>query len=55
MELGHTFFLACRWVSQTQSSLVLLLKSFVRDGYLLEPTAWRKGSEASYGVWRDDS
>ena len=23
-----------------------------RDGYLLEPTAWRKGSEASYGVWR---
>ena len=22
------------------------------DGYLLEPTAWRKGSEASYGVWR---
>ena len=25
------------------------------DGYLLEPTAWRKGSEASYGVWRDDS
>ena len=23
-----------------------------RDGYLLEPTAWRKGSEDSYGVWR---
>ena len=22
-----------------------------RDGYLLEPTVWRKGSEASYGVW----
>ena len=21
-----------------------------RDGYLLEPTAWRKGSEASYGL-----
>ena len=30
-----------------------LLSSY--DGYLLEPTAWRKGNEASYGVWRDDS
>ena len=25
------------------------------DVYLLEPTAWRKGSEASYGVWRGSS
>ena len=25
------------------------------DGYLLEPTEWPKGSEASCGVWREDS
>ena len=23
-----------------------------RDGYLLEPTEWPKGSQASFGVWR---
>ena len=26
-----------------------------RDGYLLEPTEWPKGTQASYGVWREDS
>ena len=26
-----------------------------RDGYILEPTEWPKGSEASSGVWREDS
>ena len=26
-----------------------------RDGYLLEPTEWPKGSQASCGVWREDS
>ena len=26
-----------------------------RDGYLLEPTEWPKGSQASCGVWRKDS
>ena len=25
------------------------------DGYLLEPTEWPKGSQASCGVWREDS
>ena len=25
------------------------------DGYLLEPTEWPTGSQASYGVWREDS
>ena len=29
----------------------ILLSS--RDGYLLEPTKWPKGSQASCGVWRD--
>ena len=24
------------------------------DGYLLEPTEWPKGSQASCGVWRED-
>ena len=24
------------------------------DGYFLEPTEWRKGSQASCGVWRED-
>ena len=26
-----------------------------RDGYLLEPTKWPKGSQASCGVWKEDS
>ena len=26
-----------------------------RDGYFLEPTEWTKGSQASSGVWREDS
>ena len=26
-----------------------------RDGYLLEPPEWPKGSQASCGVWREDS
>ena len=26
-----------------------------RDGYLLKPTEWPKGSQASCGVWREDS
>ena len=26
-----------------------------RDGYLLEPTEWPTGSQASCGVWREDS
>ena len=26
-----------------------------RDGYFLEPTEWPKGSQASCGVWREDS
>ena len=26
-----------------------------RDGYLLEPTEWPKGSQASSSVWREDS
>ena len=26
-----------------------------RDGYILEPTEWPKGSQASCGVWRVDS
>ena len=26
-----------------------------RDAYLLEPTEWPKGSQASCGVWREDS
>ena len=25
------------------------------DGYFLEPTEWTKGSQASSGVWREDS
>ena len=41
---------ASSWGAKKDSAL---LSS--RDGYLLEPTAWRTGSEASYGVWRDDS
>ena len=24
------------------------------DGYFLEPTEWRKGSQASCGIWRED-
>ena len=26
-----------------------------RTGYFLEPTEWTKGSQASSGVWREDS
>ena len=26
-----------------------------RDGYLLEPIVWPKGSQASCGDWREDS
>ena len=58
--LGQQGSQGCILDSPGESGLVLrgkkdsaLLSS--RDGYLLEPTAWRKGSEASYGVWRDDS
>ena len=44
-------------VSQTSSRVEAknsaLLSS--RDGYLLEPTEWPKWSQASCGVWREDS
>ena len=37
-------------VEAKNSALLLSL-----DGYLLEPTEWPKGSQASCEVWRDDS
>ena len=39
--------------SQVETKDSTLLSS--RDGYLLEPTEWPKGTQASYGVWREDS
>ena len=36
---------------EAKDSIVLLS----RDGYLLEPTKWPKGSQASCGVWKEDS
>ena len=36
---------------EAKDSAVLLS----RDAYLLEPTEWPKGSQASCGVWREDS
>ena len=36
---------------EAKDSAVLLS----RDAYLLEPTEWPKGSQASSSVWREDS
>ena len=40
-------------VSRGEAKDSALLSS--RDGYLLEPTKWPKGSQASCGVWKDAS
>ena len=40
-------------MSRGEAKNSILLSS--RDGYLLEPTKWPKGSQASCGVWREDS
>ena len=40
-------------LSQVEAKNSALLSS--RDGYLMEPTEWPKGSQASCGVWREDS
>ena len=40
-------------LSRGEAKDTILLSS--RDGYLLEPTKWPKGSLASCGVWREDS
>ena len=40
-------------LSRGEAKNSILLSS--RDGYLLEPTKWPKGSQASCGVWREDS
>ena len=54
-DLGGAF--QTHLVSQTlyrgEAKDSILLSS--RDGYLLEPTEWPKGTQASYGVWREDS
>ena len=39
--------------SRVEAKNSTLLSS--RQGYLLEPTEWPKGSQASCGVWREDS
>ena len=39
--------------SRGESKDTALLLSI--DEYLLEPTEWPKGSQASFGVWREDS
>ena len=40
-------------MSRGEAKNSILLSS--RHGYLLEPTKWPKGSQASCGVWREDS
>ena len=40
-------------LSRGEAKDSILLSS--RDGYLLEPTKWLKGSQASCGVWKEDS
>ena len=40
-------------LSRGEAKDSILLSS--RDGYLLEPTKWPKGSQASCGVWKEDS
>ena len=39
--------------SRLEAKNSILLSS--HHGYLLEPTEWSKGSQASCGVWREDS
>ena len=40
-------------LSRGEAKDSILLSS--RDGYLLEPTKWPNGSQASCGVWKEDS
>ena len=42
-----------RALSRVEAKNSALLSS--SDGYLLEPTEWPKGSQASCGIWREDS
>ena len=51
-DLGVAFqtHLVSQALSRGEAKDSILLSS--RDGYLLEPTKWPKGSQASCGVWR---
>ena len=54
-DLGVAFqtHLVSQALSRGEAKDSILLSS--RDGYLLEPTKWPKGSQASCGVWKEDS
>ena len=54
-DLGVAFqtHLVSQALSRGVAKDSILLSS--RDGYLLEPTKWPKGSQASCGVWKEDS
>ena len=54
-DLGVAFqtHLVSQALSGGEAKDSILLSS--RDGYLLEPTKWPKGSQASCGVWKEDS
>ena len=54
-DLGVAFqtHLVSQALSRGEAKDSILLAS--RDGYLLEPTKWPKGSQASCGVWKEDS
>ena len=54
-DLGVAFqtHLVSQALSRGEAKDSILLSS--RDGYLLEPTNWPKGSQASCGVWKEDS
>ena len=54
-DLGVAFLMhpGSQSLSRGQAKDSALLSSC--NGYLLEPTEWPKGSQASCGVWREDS
>ena len=54
-DLGVAFqtHLVSQALSRGEAKGSILLSC--RDGYLLEPTKWPKGSQASCGVWKEDS
>ena len=54
-DLGVAFLMhpGSQSLSRGEAKDSILLSS--RDGDLLEPTKWPKGSKASCGVWKEDS